>query len=100
MAIAQWSLDHMTDEDVGFVRDLPGALRIHTPGAPPLTLVHATPWSIEDVVLREDVAVEVRRVEFDGEAAALAMRASGAPLSEQMLRAIVSGGPWEVAAIK
>jgi predicted phosphodiesterase len=155
---ARWSLDRLGSEHVHFLRNLPGALRIVASGAPEVTLVHATPWSVEEIVLRDapaevatrmveaartpivayghihspyrrrfgsallfsagavsgsndrdprpaysvltlspDPMLEVRRVPFDAGAAVAAMRASGAPVSENLLQAMLTGGPWEVA---
>jgi predicted phosphodiesterase len=155
---ARWAAQHLDAGHLSFLRELPAALRIEAFGGPPLTLVHATPWSIEEVVLRdapEEVAarmlevtgtpvvayghihspyrrrvrggllfsagavsgsndrdprpaytvvtlaagatLEVRRVAFDAAAVVEAVRASGAPVTENLLRAMVTGGPWEVA---
>jgi hypothetical protein len=43
------------------------------------------------------VRLEIRRVAFDAAAAVEALRASGAPVSEALLRAMTAGGPWEIA---
>ena len=155
---ARWAAEHLTPAHLDFLRDLPAALRIEAPGGPPLTLVHATPWSIDDIVLRDapdevaarmlemagtpvvgyghihspyqrrvrdgllfsvgavsgsndrdprpaytvvtlaaGVTLEVRRVPFDATAAVKAVRASGAPVTENLLRAMTTGGPWDVA---
>jgi fermentation-respiration switch protein FrsA (DUF1100 family) len=50
--IAQWSMARLTTAHIRFLRTLPGALRIRAPDAPEVALVHATPWSIEESVLR------------------------------------------------
>jgi predicted phosphodiesterase len=155
---ARWPLQHLAEEHLDFLRSLPGALRIEAADRPPVMLVHATPWSIDNIVLRdapEEVAVrmletagtpalayghihspyrrrvgggllfsvgavsgsndqdprpaytvvtldrgihlEVRRVAFDVASAVEAVRSSGAPVSEALLRSMTTGGPWEVA---
>lgn len=157
--IAQWCSQRLTDDHVRYLRNLPGALRIRAPDAPEVMLVHATPWSIEEIVLRDapsevaarmlaaagvpivayghihspyrrrmdndllfsvgavsvsndrdprpaytvltldrEPAVEVRRIAYDAETAAAAIRTSGAPVSDDLLRAMVTGGLWEVAS--
>lgn len=159
LGIARWSITRLTGAHITFLRNLPGALRIRAAEAPEVMVVHATPWSIEEVVLRDAPeeaaarmlaaagtpvvayghihspyrrrtgnglvlsvgaisvsndrdprpaysvltldhvpAVEVRRVAYDAGAAAAAIRASGAPVSEDLLRAMITGGTWDVAA--
>jgi predicted phosphodiesterase len=155
---AEWSLQRLGADRIDHLRSLPMAFRLALPGGRRLTLVHATTWSLEDIVmpgaddaprermLREagtdvvvhghihsayhrllpqgllisvgavsgsndadvrpaytlltvkdgGIALEVRRVEVDVAAQREAIRRSGMPDQDRVLRLVGRPGPWPV----
>lgn len=49
-ATAAWALERLGPHHLRYLRALPVAIRRAIPGARELLLVHATPWSVEEVV--------------------------------------------------
>jgi hypothetical protein len=49
------------------------------------------------LTLEREPIVQIRRVAYDAGTAVATIRASGAPVGESLLRAMIAGGSWDVA---
>ncbi len=58
----QWTAERLRPEHIAYLRGLPELIRRHSPDSPRFALVHATPWSITDVVLPDAPDEMARRM--------------------------------------
>ncbi len=95
LSMAVWAVDRLRPRHLEYLNELPMSRRCVLPDRHDLTLVHATPWSIVEMVLPGAREHTTRRMLKEAGAELAAIDQSGLPLSAGIRRLVRSGGPLD-----